>query len=622
MQIHELNNFGGSLGSGSYLAIDNGTDTGKISSTQLLAATEARIDNIIAGPAPSAQEVTDARLGATALGSVQYASLGDAIRGQATLLANDIEGVKSGSVPLESGSWTDNAPIVKVSNASKIRSTSKVYVNEIESITFPTGYSGYGVVFDASGTRLGYTSGWVNSITQYAIRSRYADSAHSFVFTVRNDSTPSGDISAQVNTVMSGTVTKWSNIRNKGSISLYYGETADIDAITEEGVWYGKTPNTFVNIPLGFAGSPFILEVFAESGVVIQKITDIEYDATAVRYAVSGEWNSWGSVPAYSVVGSSSAESKYNNLAENLPSNGFFYVSTDWFTDMASLGSKIGHLFTFAPKMFSATLCLQVFYPASQGNVSCRTRLADSSWTNWRSLAQSEGDYHDADAAYYAFGDSTTYGQIGGGSGQSPYNYPACTGQILNMVVHNHGVTNQGLIKDWDTIHTNFINNLDMTGAKLITVGWAYNDYAQYAGINFGAYDDTGDTTFIGKYYTIMKEFQQKCPDAKIILVTGYGYSNGTTSPVVKPTLVDQFTHKYTFADGQKSIKQMYDTLEEMCYAHGWSCVNQAKGTVFNEWNASLLIGDQIHPTSYGYLRYGNHLGARIAALYANVKEW
>ena len=44
MQIHELNNFSGTLGAGSYLAIDNGTDTGKISSQGLLASTEARID--------------------------------------------------------------------------------------------------------------------------------------------------------------------------------------------------------------------------------------------------------------------------------------------------------------------------------------------------------------------------------------------------------------------------------------------------------------------------------------------------------------------------------------------------------------------------------------------------
>lgn len=91
MQIHELNNFTGTLGSGAYLAIDDGTDTGKISSQGLLAATEARIDNIIAGPAPSAEEIVDARLGAD---GVTYPSLGDAIRDQIT----DVKSALSESV--------------------------------------------------------------------------------------------------------------------------------------------------------------------------------------------------------------------------------------------------------------------------------------------------------------------------------------------------------------------------------------------------------------------------------------------------------------------------------------------------------------------------------------------
>lgn len=45
MQIHELNNFTGTLGAGSYLAVDNGTDTSKVSAQQLLASSEARIND-------------------------------------------------------------------------------------------------------------------------------------------------------------------------------------------------------------------------------------------------------------------------------------------------------------------------------------------------------------------------------------------------------------------------------------------------------------------------------------------------------------------------------------------------------------------------------------------------
>lgn len=87
MQIHELNNFSGTLGSGAYLAVDDGNDTGKVSKTQLFAATEARIDNIIAGDAPSAAEVVDARLGAD---GVTYPSLGTGIRTQFTDVKSEL----------------------------------------------------------------------------------------------------------------------------------------------------------------------------------------------------------------------------------------------------------------------------------------------------------------------------------------------------------------------------------------------------------------------------------------------------------------------------------------------------------------------------------------------------
>ena len=99
MQIHELNDFSGTLGSGAYIAVDNGTDTGKVSTQKLLEnvnnevdnlsdSLNARIDNIIAGgSAPSAEEVTDARLG---VNENLYSSLGNAIRSQAGNIQNDL----------------------------------------------------------------------------------------------------------------------------------------------------------------------------------------------------------------------------------------------------------------------------------------------------------------------------------------------------------------------------------------------------------------------------------------------------------------------------------------------------------------------------------------------------
>lgn len=105
MQIHELNNYKGTLDSSAYLAVDNGSDTGKVSTTELLAEANAavshlngRIDNIIAGgEAPSASEIVDARYGAD---GVTYPSLGAAIRDQVTDLKSDLSELRTNYINL------------------------------------------------------------------------------------------------------------------------------------------------------------------------------------------------------------------------------------------------------------------------------------------------------------------------------------------------------------------------------------------------------------------------------------------------------------------------------------------------------------------------------------------
>lgn len=87
MQIHELNNYSGSLESGAYLAVDDGVDTGKVSVQAITEPLNARIDNIITSPAPTQQEIIDAREG---INGTVYSSLGDAIRDQIGTVSEDL----------------------------------------------------------------------------------------------------------------------------------------------------------------------------------------------------------------------------------------------------------------------------------------------------------------------------------------------------------------------------------------------------------------------------------------------------------------------------------------------------------------------------------------------------
>lgn len=56
MQIHELDNYSGSLGSGSYIAVDDGTDTGKLSVQGLLADTNEEINSVSGAVAQEASD--------------------------------------------------------------------------------------------------------------------------------------------------------------------------------------------------------------------------------------------------------------------------------------------------------------------------------------------------------------------------------------------------------------------------------------------------------------------------------------------------------------------------------------------------------------------------------------
>lgn len=79
MEIHELNTFSGTLGASDYFVTDNGEDASKVSASAMFDPINARINNIITSPAPSEQEIIDARMDAY---EGVYDTLGDAIREQ------------------------------------------------------------------------------------------------------------------------------------------------------------------------------------------------------------------------------------------------------------------------------------------------------------------------------------------------------------------------------------------------------------------------------------------------------------------------------------------------------------------------------------------------------------
>ena len=248
MQIHELNNFTGTLGSGAYLAVDDGNDTGKLSTQQLLSATEARIDNIIAGPAPSAEEIVDARLGAD---GVTYPSLGDAIRDQVSDLKADINDITTVGLDL----FDSQA----IKSGYRLKNTDEEAENSVSY------YSDYIPV--APSTTYKYGSGYGSS-TYYTVL--YYDSSKAFLSGFKTtttgaftDTTPSGCAYIRLNGAIARISNQYVALNSNTAFSPHQ---IVIDGKNTMGVSLVSTDNIFYDKPNGVIKSKSSMIIHAPDG--------------------------------------------------------------------------------------------------------------------------------------------------------------------------------------------------------------------------------------------------------------------------------------------------------------------------------------------------------------------
>lgn len=632
---------------------------------------QAEVDRILAG-ATVDSEVIDARLGAN---GINYTTLGNAIRGQMGLtyfnryvLADnsDLDDITYNSVyQIQAGAShiPDHYPADLGTSAGIVISNSMTGTDSYIS-QYAIGFSNYKIyarnksgatwsdwtrintravdlnnyyknngVMTAGSDLDDITTNSINQVASGSIPSHYPSALSNDAGVVVTNVFSGSNYLTQMVLPYSGNrvffrskSNTWSSWVELFDSEKYYGNigvlaaSSDLDNITTNSIYQVQTGQLPSHYPSGMGSDSgtVITNQFSGSTYVTQIV--ISYSGTDVykRYKSGGTWSSWSKmnvVPSdldgmyknYGILAAGSdlddihVDSVYQIMSGQIPSN---YPE---FLDNSS-GVIITNVFAAINNGYYSQYALGY----SSGLVCFRT-CTNGVWSDWKCT-----NYFRLDRKVKIFGDSVAYGYSADhDNDQSPYNLGAEVAKHLNLTADIQAVPGQGLITDWNDILT-AIEADDFTNCVLILVNWAYNDSSQYSSINFGSPDDptpTGTpTTYLGYYAYILNKLQKRSTYSKVILITGYG-----APPNNQPTYTDQFTRQYTFADGAKTVQQMYDALEEMCHKKGFDCINQAKGSPINQSNYSWIIGDTIHPNYSGYVPYSRTLTAKVSSLFANM---
>lgn len=207
---------------------------------------------------------------------------------------------------------------------------------------------------------------------------------------------------------------------------------------------------------------------------------------------------------------------------------------------------------------------------------------------------------------YYALGDSLTAGSYSNLDGSAvavsdaPWGYPQRIADMLGCEVHNLGIPggNSALI------YTNEVPKVG-TDATLITIMTGTNDYS--LGSDLGTFEDTEWGTHMGRVYQIVSELIQKCPTARVVLMT-------------PPTSAGDLTREdiaTNYRRGTPSSKGWtYDDLteeyEKFCKKYGIEFINVMWNSPINTFNLWDMLPDATHPTKDAYFPLAQYIYSQL----------
>lgn len=615
MQIHELNNYNGNLDSSAYLAVDNGSDTGKISTTELLADTNAavsqldtvlngRIDNIVAGgEAPSTSEIVDARYGAD---GVTYPSLGAAIRYQVTDLKSDLDDIREIEYGnnlvdeedykegfLDYNGVTSEVSEYRVSNFIEVKPNTIYSVGAYESNYRRLVVSSRKIVLQYSSTKTPISGTYVNNDTDAFITFTTQENAKYVKVCYRysgnnklimlNEGSSIKEYSHYFKTIKNlmeidgyDDVIRKSVGKNIFDVSLSVdGYVNSFDTIYDDAKY--RTSQYFrvsEGIPITF--SPKII-----------KLIQLGSEKELVSGGYHSEYDN-GEPITYIPTQDGYVRVSYYKNTEQLFQVEYGDTATNYEKHKIVIedGVKLNdEMLKQVSDMFNPTL----------GNVLYgKTWYAcGDSFTDYTNLNYSEADYSHMVEDY----------------GYKCQTYPFLIGLRNNMKVHNISASGQTLATPSDGTFSNCFSNELLeknykyipSDADYITIMLGINDsgHVSTSGgttqdgedasgvIPIGTINDTDNTTFYGAWNVVLKYLIENHPFAHIGIIV----SNGSSKEHVKATIecAKKWGIAYLNMDGDYQIPLMHrvNTKDETC--------DEAKQIRLNQFSIDKANGDT-HP--------------------------
>lgn len=626
MEIHELNTFSGTLGSGDFFATDNGNDTSKVSAEAMFAPLNNRIDNIIAGPASSAEEVIDARLGATSLGGTQYPSLGEAIRGQATLLDLMINGIENETgIVTEKATANSRWPYVTLDVEE-----GKPYTIKLLSMNGATGYDNIYVSQGSTTVVSGVQDGKPHLFT--------APSGGSVRLTMRFASAPSTPptVTYELIDVSEKTI----NESNKATIC-----NGDFNDIPNNSIYGVDGGASLLNAPWSSSFTTIITygKFATRSAGDFQIAVKARDNILAFRtyYNATVGWSDW-QMQAYTLQGlnititNDNKSVICNGTYDDIPNNRIYGVGGDAVLDNAPWDSGFTTLITFGKFPDRTAGDFQIAVRAIDNTFTYRTYYnASRGWSAWKQ----ETDSFVIDSFYSGIemferfgviGDSFASGDIVTSHGQYEV-YELSWGQMLARMSGSTGVNySRGgygtykFVDPSDPQYNNYclgkllsdIQNSNACGLYLCCLGINDSNSQRVFGDKNGGLEYLGTSadvnlsdptqnanSFWGNYGRIIQTIQSESPNSKIVMCTFCRNNSGT----------------------QYAYDEYIEAIQEIAEFFGLPCITLTDDKFFN---SSFYINHLVsnHPTAPQYVGYAKAierlLSRAIVGNYDYFKEY